>query len=122
MSYGMDTPPPPGASPPARTRGQGGVYVSNTSNTADEQLLTGSGQLLYFNMREPTGSAGGVVELYDGTSTASQRICSIGLPSGVSDTEQFNDNGIPFEHGLFKHMVTGAAVVTVLLVPDIGGE
>lgn len=122
MSYGMDAPPPAGALPPLRQRGAQGTYVSNTSNTADEQLLTGSGQMIYFNMRETTGSAGAVVELYDGNSTSSQRICSIGLQNGVSDTHDFADDGIPVERGLFKHMVTGSAVVTVCVQLDNGAE
>lgn len=122
MSYGSDVPSVPGGLPPVRQRGAEGTYVSNTSNTGDEQLLTGSGQLIYFNMREVTGSAGAVVELYDGTTTASQRICSIGLQNGVSDTHDFADGGIPVERGLFKHMVTGSALVTVCVQLDIGAE
>ena len=122
MSYGADTPLVAGGMPPFRQRGAQGTYVSNTSNTADEQLLTGSGQLIYFNMRETTGSAGAVVELYDGSGTSAQRICSIGLGNGVSDTHDFANGGIPVERGLFKHVVTGSAVVTVCVQLDIGAE
>lgn len=122
MSYGADMPYAPGGLPPVRQRGAQGTYVSNTSNTADEQLLSGSGQLIYWNMRETTGSAGAVVELYDGTSVNSQRICSIGMGNGVSDTHDMVMGGIPVERGVFKHVVTGSAVVTVCVQLDIGAE
>lgn len=122
MSYGADMPLASGGQTPVRQRGAGGTYVSNTSNTADEQLLTGSGQLIYWNMRETTGSAGAVVELYDGSGANAQRICSIGMGNGVSDTHDFADGGIPVERGVFKHVVTGSAVVTICVQLDIGAE
>lgn len=122
MGYAQAGSTPPGATPAVRRRGEQGTLISNTSNTADEQLLYGSGQLFYFNMRETTGSAGAVVELYDGDNTSSQRICSIGLGNGVSDTESFNDDGIPIERGVFKHVVTGSAVVTIGVQLDMGEE
>lgn len=122
MSYAGDTPSPGAGIPPVRRRGWQGTLISNTTNTGDEQLLTGGGQLFYWNMRETTGSAGAVVELYDGNSVNSQRICSIGMGNGVSDTENFDDNGIPVERGVFKHVVTGSAVVTIGIQLDYGEE
>lgn len=118
----MDPPTPAGATPPARSLGDQGTLISNTTNTGDEQLLTGSGQIFYLNLRESTGSAGAVVELYDGSSTGGQRICSINLGTGLSETDSFNDNGLPVERGVFKHMVSGAALVTVGVQLDIGTE
>jgi hypothetical protein len=81
------------------------------SLTTNQQLTTLSGRLMGWCMRETTGSAGAVVELYDGNSTGSTLVATQGLGNGTTGDYSAWDAGIDIVSGLYAHVVTGNADV-----------
>jgi hypothetical protein len=119
MGYGADTPGAGGrrtilGQGPGRTR----RLVRRTLNV--DTVLSGAGGLLMgWNMRESTGAAGAVVELYDGHDTGGELTGTVGNASGVSSWYWAYPDGIEITSGLFAHVVTGSMDVIVFFRADI---
>lgn len=96
--------------------------ISKRTVTADTQMVSQGGVLKGWCMRETTGSAGAVVELYDGTSTGGQFLACIGLGNGVSQPFAFAQDGITVESSIFAHIVTGSVDIILYFQYDIGYE
>lgn len=101
---------------PGRTR-----RLIKKGMTADTLLTTLPGLLLGWNMRETTGSAGAVVELYDGNTAQGEFTGTVGNASGVSTVEWFGPEGIEIQNGVFAHVVTGTMDVIVYFRADMQG-
>lgn len=61
---------------------------------------------LGFSIRETTGLAGAVVEIFDGLDSGGKLIESIAISSGGSVREYY-PNGVILEDGLFVNVVSG---------------
>lgn len=114
---------PPGTADSIRGVGSDRVRVLHfTGVTADKAAIGMGGKLMGYTMRETTGSAGAVIELFDGGSTGGQSFLAQGLGNGNSNTVWFGDVGLDIESGIFMHNITGTADVWLYFRADIGYE
>jgi hypothetical protein len=119
MSYGMDAPYASGSASAPRGAGDAGLVLDTGVTAASVQLFTGGGQILYWNAFETTGTAAATVTFWDGTSTGGQYLGTVHLATGTTDTETFNELGLPVERGLYVQVVSGSVRVAVnaVLIP-----
>lgn len=113
----------PQAGNPESVRGTGSARVrplTGRALAADKQLTTLGGLLMGWSMRESTGSAAAVVELYDGNGTGGQLLGTQQLASAASFTVTLFDDGIEVENGVTAHIVSGSADVVVYFRADVG--
>ena len=114
--------PGPGARESILGTGSARTLVLNArALTTNAQLISMGGLLMGWCMRETTGSAGAVVELYDGQGTSAMLIGTQGLGNGTSGSALFSDLGVEVESGVYAHVVTGTADVIVYFRADTGG-
>ena len=80
-------------------------------------LATGAGRIVWLSLRETTGAAAAIVELYDGLSTTGILLASIELPQATSKEPTIQPKGLQFQNGLYCNVVSGTvkgAAVAVL--------
>lgn len=90
--------------------------------TGNVQLSSMAGELVGWCMRETTGAAGAVVELYDGNDATGQLVGTQGLGNGTSGNYSAPLPGVEITVGLFAHVVTGTADVIAYYRADIPGD
>jgi hypothetical protein len=95
--------------------------LSARALTTNVQLSSMAGLMVGWCMRETTGAAGAVVELYDGHDTTGAFVGTVGLGNGTSSTYTAFDDGIEITVGLYAHVVTGTADVIVYYRIDAPG-
>ena len=83
------------------------VIPLNTVTTS-QQLYYAGGYVARVALRESTGAAPAVVEVYDGSGTNGVLIDSINLASGASLEVRFNPWDYPFDGGLYLSVVSGS--------------
>lgn len=87
------------------------VVATGTSR----KLLSGSGVVLSWNWAEPTGTAAGGVQLYDGGDTTGVPILHVRLAQGTSESGDAGPYGVPFDVGLYADVTTGEVDGTVVV-------
>lgn len=121
MSYGGGGDPQGGYIGSIRARGAlRSRPIIQRALATDIQMVSQGGVLKGWCMRETTGSAGAVIELYDGASAGGQFLACVGLGNGVSQPFAFAEDGITVESGVFAHVVTGHADVILYFQYDTG--
>lgn len=98
--------------------------ISVRTLTTEAQLVSGGCVLHSWNVRETTGAAGGVVEIYDGSSNQGQFLGTIGVGNGSFGAVAFSEHGVDVLSGIHAHIVTGSmdVIVYVELLPPAGAE
>lgn len=120
MSYD-DVTPGPGARDSILNTGPYRITpVSARAITASRALVSMGGRLMGWSVRETSGSAGCVVELYDGTSSAGQLIVPVGVGNGTYIGAWFGDVGLDIEQGIFANVVVGVMDIVVYYRFDSG--
>lgn len=76
---------------------------------ADQQAVARAqaGKYHGFSLRETSGTARAVVEIFDGTSPAGELLDSISLAAGESTRESYAE-GIGLNNGIYVDVVSGA--------------
>ncbi|HEY2086427.1 MAG TPA: hypothetical protein VGH54_10445 [Mycobacterium sp.] len=77
------------------------------------QLATGNGFYRGFTVRETTGAAPAVVQLFDNTAGSGTLLDTIQLPQGTDDRGDFSD-GARFVNGIFA-VITGTVEGSVFI-------
>ena len=122
----IQQPPPPPRTPAAPQIGLSSadalrpintVYAVNV--TADQQLMTGIGQVTQATLVNLSTTVGAKIVLYDGTDTTGDVIGGMGAIAGSGDDFGPGYPGIPFRRGIFLHIIAGAVTVSVTYVPQI---
>lgn len=92
--------------------------LSATLAGAGVVLIAGDVVLCGWSVRETTGLAGAVVQLFNGTSTGSQLVAEDAVGPGATDVQPGTAEGIWLDTGLFVNVPQGTASV-VCWVRDI---
>jgi len=93
------------------------VWANNV--TADQQMMTGIGQVTQATLVNLAATVAGKVILYDGTDTTGDVIAALGAGAGFGSDVGPGFPGIPFRRGIFLHIVSGTVTVSVTYVPQI---
>lgn len=123
MGYASGGSVPPGT--PDSIRGEGSDRVrpiGGTTFTSDAALTSLPGRLLGWSILESSGSAACSVTLYDGQSTGGQVIDFLEAASSASNANDFFDQGIDVQNGVFVHLNSGQAKVVIRYRADVGYE
>jgi hypothetical protein len=120
VSY-SDVVPGPGARETILGTGSERVRVLNgAALSADAPLVGMGGRLMGWAVRESTGAAAAVVDIYDGASVGGTRVVPAAVGAGGFAAVYFGDLGIDIEQGLYVHIVSGSADVTCYFRADTG--
>lgn len=102
---------PPGAQGVGVVVIDGACYHTHLKSWAAEsgnvQLFERPGRLLWYSIRETTGSAAAQVRLINGSDDNAQWVASIELAQATSTAEYLGDHGIPCNAGLFLQTLNG---------------
>ena len=90
--------------------------------TADTALVTYQGRLLGWSIQESSGTAACQVILYDNTVAQGQIIDFLAAGSAASNANDFFDQGIDVQSGIFVHLASGQARVVLRFRSDIGTD
>jgi hypothetical protein len=71
-------------------------------------LVVGRGVVTFFNIAETSGAAAAKVTLWDGEGTSGQVLANIVLLSATSKENAPGLSALPFEHGIYAQVVSGA--------------
>lgn len=75
--------------------------------------------LFGYALKENTGTAGGEVDLYDGTDNKGLLAHPIGLSAGQTNRDWFGSNGLLFRNGMFV-VITGSISGSLFVhLPDV---
>lgn len=96
----------PGARPYQIASGVSGIVVVN-----------GAALLRGWSLRETTGSAAAVVELYDGTSTGGMLVATISLTDAQSTRDYLEGSGVEIRNAIFYNVVSGAVKASIWASP-----
>lgn len=80
---------------------------SVTIPDASGGLITGSGYITYWSVRDTTGSSGSVFQLYDGNSTDSQLLVDVSTTAGQSTSEYVHRGHLIYQSSLYYNLASG---------------
>jgi hypothetical protein len=81
-------------------------------------LATGAGRIVWLSLRETTGAAAAVVELYDGLNTTGVLLASVEIAQATSKEPTIQPKGLRFYNGLYVNVVSGTAKGAAVVVLD----
>lgn len=81
--------------------------------TTSKKLVNAKGYVTGWSARETTGSAGAVVQLFDGVDSSGTKFAEQGLPNGTGTPVPLGDIGLYMEQGVFVNVLTGSVDVVV---------
>ena len=74
---------------------------------ASSLLITGSGYITYWSVRDTTASTGSVFQLYDGNSTDSQLLVDVSTTAGESTSEYVHRGHLIYQSSLYYNLASG---------------
>ena len=80
---------------------------SVTIPDASGGLITGSGYITYWSVRDTTDSSGSVFQLYDGNSTDSQLLVDVSTTAGESTSEYIHRGHLIYQSSLYYNLASG---------------
>ena len=80
---------------------------SVTIPDASGGLITGSGYITYWSVRDTTASTGSVFQLYDGNSTDSQLLVDVSTTAGESTSEYIHRGHLIYQSSLYYNLASG---------------
>lgn len=89
--------------------------VSFAATAGDVNIIRRSATIYGWFFRETTGSAGAIIDLYDGNDANSNLIGTVTLSSGEGRSVTFGPNGLIATVGVFVNTVAGTVVGGVWL-------
>lgn len=92
------------------------------TTTASKQLVNTHCRLIGYNLAETTGSAGAVIDLYDGHDTGGVFVAEIDLVKATSVTQELNIYGWPITAGLYLSVASGSVKGSVTIMYYQDGE
>lgn len=89
-------------------------------------LIQGRGVLTGWAVKETTGAAPAVLNVWDGTDNRGLLLAPVNLASNESNREWFSDWGVAFSRGLFVEVTSGSVSGALWIIPQelvpMGGE
>ncbi len=70
-------------------------------------LITGSGYITYWSVRDTTASTGSVFQLYDGNSTDSQLLVDVSTAAGESTSEYIHRGHLIYQASRYYNLASG---------------
>lgn len=89
--------------------------VSWAAGASSGPLVQRAHALLYWSIRETTGTAAAALRLLDSTGAGGDIIATIALPAGQSSVEGLGPWGIPCAAGVYLDVVSGACEGSILV-------
>lgn len=119
----MTTPPAPSWAGPVEdmTALPAAKSVTWTSGQASNQLLSTAALIMGWSALETSGAAASSGQLVDGGDVNGQVIGNWGLGAGLAATVPIPPPGLMCKTGLYVHLKSGAATVTVWYIPIAPG-
>lgn len=93
------------------------IPITISNDGASHVLTTEAGLLVGWSVRETTGSARAVADLYSGSTTGGQAIGTIVLSQGAADSPLTPAGGIECYNGLYLNAVAGSMAGAVWYRP-----
>lgn len=85
------------------------VQVGVAAN-AQNLASTSAGRLVGWSLRESTGTAPGVVRIWDGRDNQGALLACVNLGQGASETQWMAPGGVSFQHGLYVEIISGGGL------------
>jgi hypothetical protein len=93
------------------------ALIQSSSPAVDMQLDFSHGCIRRFTLRETTGTASAVVQLFDGSSSSGSLIETISLSPGQSTRDRYNYGEFEYVSGLYMNVVSGTFEYAIELNP-----
>jgi hypothetical protein len=84
------------------------VNIPTPNPATSVQLDNTGGRVIRVSLRELTGTAGAVLDVYDGTGTGGVLLDTISLSAGQSTRDYYRLHQYPYYGGLFLDVVSGS--------------
>lgn len=84
-----------------------------TPTTTSSAIHGGATIVMGWSLRETTGAASAVAEIYDGNDTTGQLITTISMTSNESTRDWLGPNGVECSRGIYVAVVSGSIKGTV---------
>jgi hypothetical protein len=81
--------------------------VPCTLPSASAGLITGSGYIVYWSVRDTTASTGSVFKLYDGNDTNGQLLLDVATVAGQSTSEYIGKRLLFYTKSLYYNLASG---------------